>query len=232
MGRIIAISGGDLKSNKAINEYMIKMVEKVKTNFLFIGTASGDAEGYIDNIQKTFTPLGCDVKALRLVTQEYTDGEINELLSWADIIYVGGGDTFSMMEVWKKYGLDTRLKEIYEKDRAILAGISAGAMCWFHCGHSDSEIFWKDGEMRYGWVNDLLDIYPLAYCPHYEERVDSVNEMIKEKGMSGLAMESDTAFVEENGKEYYIKSNPVKKVYLLRCKDGKVRKDELEVKLV
>lgn len=116
------------------------------------------------------------------------------------IVAIAGGDTFSMMELWREYSLDKKLKAIYEKDSALLTGISAGAMCWFQCGHSDSEIFWKDDEVGYGWVDDLLDMHHFAYCPHYEERTESFDNMLMGKNIVGLAMESDTAFVEEGGK--------------------------------
>ena len=120
MGGIVAIGGGDLQSNLPINKYIVEMDKKSSHNFLFVGTASGDAEGYIDNIKSAFEPLNCQVKALCLTRKEYAQTEIDELLEWADIIYVGGGNTFYMMEGWRKYGLDRKLKEVYSKDTAIL----------------------------------------------------------------------------------------------------------------
>ena len=201
-------------------------------NLLFIGTASKDAEGYINNIRVTFEQMNCYVKALCLSTKEYSSKEIDELLEWADIIYVGGGNTFYMMEVWRKYELDIKLREIYLNDTAILTGISAGAMCWFNCGHSDSEVFWINGEVGFGWVNDLLNLHQYAYCPHYEERVDSFNEMMLDKLLPGLAMESDTAFVEENSRIKYIKSNAESKAYIIKRNNDIILKQELEVEIV
>lgn len=232
MGRIVAIGGGDLQSNFPINKYIVEMDKKNSHNFLFIGTASGDAEGYIDSIKAAFEPLNCRVKSLCLTRKEYSQTEIDELLEWADIIYVGGGDTFSMMEVWRKYGLDRKLTEVYSKDAAILAGISAGAMCWFNCGHSNSEVFWIDGIMGYGWVEQLLNMHPYAYCPHYEERVESFDKMISEKNISGIAMEIDTAFVEQNGEIKYIKCNESSNAYIFSNDNGTVVKNRLEVEMI
>lgn len=232
MGRIVAIGGGDLQSNFPINKYIVEMDKKNSHNFLFVGTASGDAEGYIDNIKSAFEPLNCQVKALCLTRKEYAQTDIDELLEWADLIYVGGGDTFSMIEIWRKYGLDKKLLEVYTKDTAILTGISAGAMCWFDCGHSNSEVFWVDGVMQYGWVEQLLNIHPYAYCPHYEERVESFDKMITEKNISGLAMEVDTAFIEENGKIKYIKCNEGSNAYILKKVNGTVVKEKLEVEMI
>lgn len=232
MGRIVAIGGGALQSNQPIHKYILEMNEKDSHNFLFIGTASRDAEGYIDSIKTTFEPLGCQVKALCLSAREYTQKEIEECLEWADIIYVGGGDTFYMMEVWRKHGLDKKLKEVYLKDTAILTGISAGAMCWFDCGHSNSKIFWEDETIGYGWVEQLLNIHPYAFCPHYEERVESFDKMIMDKPISGLALDADTALVDVNGRITYIKCREASKVYLFRNDNGTVVKEELEAEMV
>lgn len=232
MGRIVAIGGGDLQSNFPINKYIVEMDKKDSHNLLFVGTASGDAEGYIDSIKMAFEQLHCCVKALCLSTKEYTPKEIDELLEWADIIYVGGGNTFYMMEVWRKYGLDRKLKEVYSKDTAILTGISAGAMCWFNCGHSNSEVFWVNNRVGYGWVEQLLNIHLYAFCPHYEERIESFDKMILEKSISGLAMESDTAFVEQNGQIKYIKCNEASKAYIFRNDNGTVLKTQLEMTMI
>jgi len=232
MGRIVAIGGGDLQSNLPINKYIVEMDKKDRHNLLFVGTASRDAEGYIDSIKITFEQLDCYVKALCLSTKEYTQEEIDELLEWADIIYVGGGNTFYMMEIWRKYGFDRKLKEVYLKDTAILTGISAGAMCWFNCGHSNSEIFWVNEVVGYGWVEKLLNIHPYAYCPHYEEREESFDKMIMEKSIPGLAMEVDTAFVEQNGRINYIKCKGSSNAYILKNENGILVKEQLEMEML
>lgn len=231
MGRIVAIAGGDLTSTRQLNMYTIEMTKKENPNVLFIGTASNDAEGYIDVITRTYTGLGCEIKSLCLVSKSHTDSEIDVLLQWADIIYVGGGDTISMMKIWRSVGLDEKLRQIYEADSAILTGISAGAICWFNCGHSDSESFYKEDNWSYCWANGMLDIFRMAFCPHYnEEGRDSFDKMLLEKDMIGLAMENDTAFVEENGKQYFIRSNPDAKAFVIKYKKGIMEKREVEFK--
>ena len=205
MGRIVAIASGDLLSTRPLNKYAIKLAKKKNPNVLFIGTASRDAQDYQDTFTKEYNKMGCEVKYLCLVPATGED-RINNLLSWADIIYVGGGDTVFMMQMWKKYGVDEKLKKIYEKDSAVLTGISAGAICWFCCGHSDSQSFSKESEWEYCWA-DGLGIVPMAFCPHYEERQSSFDTMLLEKNMPGLAMENNTAFVENDGERYFIRSS-------------------------
>ena len=161
---------------------------------------------------------------------ECTDKEVDELLAWADIIYVGGGDTVFMMKVWKKRGLNEKLKKIYQKDTAVLTGISAGAICWFNCGHSDSGFFEKDDKWKFCWADGMLDLIHMAFCPHYnnEQRRSSFDEMMKEKNMVGLAMEEDTAFVSDNGKQYFIKSDVNANAFVLEYKNQMIKKTKVE----
>jgi len=233
MGRLVAIAGGDLSSTRELNIHTIKLANKTNPNVLFIGTASCDAEGYIEAITKEWSNLGCEVKSLCLVSKSYNSNEIDSLLSWADIIYVGGGDTISMMRTWKEYNLDIKLKQIYENDLAVLTGLSAGAICWFNCGHSDSEVFHNGDDWNYCWANEMLDIFHIAYCPHYnEEGRKSFDQMMIEKNMLGLAMENDTAFVENNGKQYFIKSTPTAKAYIIQYKNELMEKKEVEFDII
>ena len=112
MGRIIAISSGDLESTKVLNEYAVKRTIAISKNVLFVGTASKDSEGYIEYFSKSFSQIGCQVKSLKLVTEKYSHEQIKELVTWADIIYVGGGDTIYMMNIWKENGFDLILKDL------------------------------------------------------------------------------------------------------------------------
>lgn len=230
MGRIVAIASGDLLSTRPLNKCAIKLAKKKNPNVLFIGTASRDAQDYQDTFTKEYNKMGCEVKYLCLVPATGED-RINNLLSWADIIYVGGGDTVFMMQMWKKYGVDEKLKKIYEKDSAVLTGISAGAICWFCCGHSDSQSFSKESEWEYCWA-DGLGIVPMAFCPHYEERQSSFDTMLLEKNMPGLAMENNTAFVENDGERYFIRSSNEAQAFLIQYQADEMQKRSVEFKQI
>lgn len=233
MGRIIAISSGDLTSTEAINRYAINMVSGNTKNVLFIGTASSDAEGYIETMQTVFTGLGCDeVRALELTRKTYSPQELHEMFFRADIIYVGGGDTIFMRNEWKKQGVDVLLQEVYEKDTAVLMGISAGAMCWFDSGCTDSELAAIKPGMKFGFAEKLLGIHPQIFCPHYEDRVEDFAELLKDKQKDAFALESNVAFVEEKGTTYFVKSMEAAKAYKFRYENGIHEKKELEVKYI
>ena len=228
MGRIVAIAGGDLLSTRPLNIHAIKLSNKTNPNVLFIGTASHDAKGYIEVITKEYIFLGCAVKSLCLVTDAYSEREMDTILSWADIIYVGGGDTIFMMQTWKQFALDKKLKKIYKQDSAVLTGISAGAICWFTCGHSDSEYFQNEENWNYCWAEDMLDIFQMAYCPHYnEEGRETFDTMLRQKDIMGLAMENNTAFVYDNGKQYFMKSTPNANAFFIQYKGDVIEKQEI-----
>ena len=233
MGRIIAISSGDLSTTEALNKYAIKMLNSSTKRVLFIGTASGDAEGYIETMQNVFTGLGCDeVRALELTRKVYSEQELREAVFWADIIYIGGGDTIFMRNEWKKQGVDVLLREAYEKDTAVLMGISAGAMCWFDSGCTDSELAVIKPGLKFGLAEDLLGIYPQIFCPHYEDRLEDFEELLKDKQKDAFALESNVAFVEENGTTYFVKSAEEAKAYEFCYENGSYKKKELEVKYI
>ncbi|MDC7279519.1 peptidase E [Butyrivibrio fibrisolvens] len=226
MGRVVAISGGDLQTTEQINKYAVKLSEKESPNVLFIGTASMDSEGYLAGIKAAFGKLNCNVKDLPLTKEELDDAEINTRLEWADVIYVGGGDTKTMMEIWKKYSLDIKLKDIYKNDTAVLMGLSAGAICWFSAGHSDSASFEGGDNWKYTIVGEMLGLFPYCFCPHYnEEGRDSFDHMISNTEYEGLALENEAAYVEKGGKQFIIGSRNATKAWLVS--DNK--KQELEV---
>ncbi|NMB44205.1 MAG: type 1 glutamine amidotransferase-like domain-containing protein, partial [Clostridiales bacterium] len=100
---------------------------------------------YIDLVRQKFGELGCIVDALCLISNTYEDKEIYDKIISSDIIYVGGGDTARMMEKWREYKLDVYLVEAYNKG-IVLSGLSAGSICWFMFGHSDSDSFLNKGQ--------------------------------------------------------------------------------------
>ena len=231
MGRIIAISSGDLNTTEAMNKYAIRLITGSTKRVLFIGTASHDAEGYIEGMKAVFTGLGCDeVRALELTRKQYSGQELREMIFRADLIYIGGGDTIFMYNEWKKHGIDVLLREVYEKDTAVLMGISAGAMCWFSSGCTDSELAVIRPGRKFGLAEELLGIHSQTFCPHYEDRVEDFAELLEEIKKDALALESNVAFVEEKGATYFIKSVEDAKGYEFCYENGTHVKKELEVK--
>ena len=75
----------------------------------------------------------------------------------------------------------------------------------------------------------MLDIFPYVFCPHYDERVESFDEMIKEKTLPGLALESNVAFVENEGCISFVASDDLSKAYIIRSVEENLRKQEQKI---
>ena len=89
---------------------------------------------------------------------------------------MGGGNTKSMLAVWKDWGLDNILKNAYQNG-TIMSGVSAGAICWFEKGITDS---WKDHQS----ILPCLSFVKGVCCPHYDEepeRIPYVKQILQEK---------------------------------------------------
>lgn len=213
MGRIVAISSGELDTIRPINQYALKLTGKVKPSMLFIPTASHDSEDYITSMRSEYQASVCRFETLCLTKMQYTTEELEEILAKADLIYVGGGDTIFMMDVWRKCGLDLLLKNVFEEDRAVLTGISAGAICWFRRGYSDS-IPGESGPV-YGMTGEMLNLIPYALCPHFEEPERKQFHKYLNKGEKGIALESNTAFVHIEGEEFFLRPDPTAKAYVI-----------------
>jgi len=173
MKTIIAIGGdeiGELQKDgtvkpvatESVHQEIIARTGKVNPRALYIPTAKDDSESYIAAFQRYYKKLGCgEVDVLRLIREKPTKKEIESKILTADIIYVNGGNTFRMMEIWKEHGIDNLLRKAYKKG-AVMAGHSAGAICWFDYGDSDS--FGKNKAYRV----TALGIKNAVLCPHYD----------------------------------------------------------------
>lgn len=231
MGKIVAIGGGEigLGETDKIDKYLVSLTNKENPKLLFIPTASQDAEGYINNVDEHFGKMGCIVDSLCIETKKYSDEEIQQLIFSSDVIYVGGGDTVRMMEKWREYNVDQYLIEAYQEG-IVLSGLSAGSICWFKFGDSESDSFVNDGQWDYIRAYGV-GLIPAAHCPHYnEEGRESFDQMMLEEDIPGIALEDRTAFVEVDGKYSIYKDSNQAKAYIIFNEEDKQIKKELEHK--
>lgn len=196
MGRIIAIGGGEISYGETfdIDKTIVEATGKDKPQLLFIPTASEDAEAYIESVKVVFADkLGCQFSVLKLIESPPSDREIRDSILSADIIYVGGGNTKRMLGIWRQYSVDDYLREAFDKG-VILSGLSAGSICWFDYGHSDSDTL-ASGEIQPYSMVAGLGLIPMIHCPHYNEegRAGDFSIKIKATGRMGLALDNYTA---------------------------------------
>lgn len=194
---IVAIGGGN---EKPIDQEIVRLTGKKKPKALFIPTASGDPFSYIVWFQERYgQELGCDTDVLCLLADKPGISTIRLLIEEADIIYVGGGNTLKMMRLWRKLGVDKMLTKAYSRG-AVMCGVSAGAICWFTYGHSDSMAYYNPNDWDYIRVKGLGFIDTL-FCPHFDsgtegiKREGSYQQMISKFGGSGIAADDNAAFL-------------------------------------
>ncbi len=176
--QIIAIGGGGFGRNPGegiIENYILEQSDANKPKICFIPTATGDDEGYIESYYSTFSMLECDPVHLDFFKRT---PDLEDLILNQDIIFVGGGNTKSMLAVWRDWNLDKLLKIAYQNG-TIMCGVSAGAICWFDLGITDS---WEE-ELK---IMSCLGFVKGVCCPHYDEepeRRPTVHELIKDQEM-------------------------------------------------
>lgn len=196
MRQVIALGGGGFSmepDNLALDRYIVQQTGKPHPKVCFVPTASGDAESYILHFYEAFTSLNCIPSSLslfRLPSQDLEDYVLDK-----DVIYVGGGNTKSMLALWREWRLDEIFRKAYVAG-VILAGISAGANCWFEQCTTDS----FRGELR---VLACLGILQGSFSPHYDgevERRSALHRLLRQDEiLAGYGVDNSAAlhFIDE-----------------------------------
>jgi dipeptidase E len=191
---IIAIGGGGFGRNPnkpIIEEYILNLSDKKKPTVTFFPTASAENSAYIVNFYTAFGKLNCKAQHISLFKKT---PDLKSIIAESDIIYIGGGNTKSMLAVFREWNLDTLIINAY-KEGKVLAGVSAGAICWFEKGITDS---WAGGLK----ILDCMGILKGTCCPHYDgeaNRKPSVKNFLKNKEIENcLCIEDGAAAHYEN----------------------------------
>ena len=136
MGSIVAIGGGDVSTlvTQPIDTEIIGLSGSSSPKALFIPTASSDSVEYWEGFDRAYREnYGCETDVLYLLGQAPSPESMAQKIEWADVIYVGGGNTLKMMRRWRRLGVDDLLRSAHARG-AVLCGVSAGAICWFDRG--------------------------------------------------------------------------------------------------
>ena len=139
---IVASSGGFVQTNRQgvvipgqIFKRALELTGKVRPRVLFVLTASGDNAGYLATSYQAVSGLGVDVEHLSLFTQP--TAPVDEALGRADLVWVGGGSVANLLALWQLHGVDVAARDAWERG-AVMAGVSAGSLCWHVGGPTDS----------------------------------------------------------------------------------------------
>ncbi len=205
---------------------IIKLTGKERPKICFLPTASGDSESKIITWYESVNELSIEPYVQRVWINSYDQKEsFEDVLLSMDAIVVGGGNTLNMIAIWKAQGIDIALKKALEKG-IILAGGSAGSLCWFENGTTDSR------PKELSEVNGL-GFLPYSHSPHYdseEYRRPLYHKNIK-NGIfnAGYAMDNHAGIIFKNGKPFKVVATDNESFcYFTSLKDGKVVEEKLE----
>jgi len=221
MASYVLIGGGDtrLSETKLIDEKIVELSGVSKPKILFIPTASNESPEYISSIKAAYSNItSCDFDWLSLSVQNI-EQEINKI-DEADIVYVGGGNTKMMIDKWKKHGVIERINKNANRN-IVFSGLSAGSICWFEYGISDSTSFENNNDWNYSIVECLGHISGY-HCPHYDERLQesNFNNFINDFDNDIIAIENNCAIV-IGEKIEIVKSNEKKNAYIINGRKKK-----------
>lgn len=228
---IVAIGGGEIRKFETleIDRIIVEMTGLRRPKALFIPTASGDSQNYWEAFQRLYgARLGCETNVLMLIRGPSDPKEIIEKIGEADLVYVGGGNTLRMMRRWRRLGVDKLLLQAYERD-TVLSGLSAGSICWFRYGHSDSRKFSASGE---DW--DFIRVRGLGLVSATnspgstdEARIKSFQKMICQRGGVGIAIDDNCAMVIRDETYEVVRCRRNANVYRLHRRRGEVFTEEI-----
>jgi len=228
MRKIIAIGGGSIgwggskTEVLSISREIIRLSGKKRPRLLFLPTASLDEKPYIRAVRDHFgRKLGCSVDVLTLLERPPALAQLRKKILGSDILYVGGGNTLRMMNLWRKLGVPRILAEALRQGK-VLCGTSAGAICWFRSGNSDSRRF-RNPKADLIKVSGLCFIDALA-CPHYDaekDRKPQLKNMMRKTSGIAIAMDNCAALEILGEKFRVIASKPKAKVYRVCWSGGK-----------
>jgi dipeptidase E len=159
--RILALGGDSVlpsSTDGPMHRYLLELTGADRPRVCFIGTASGDNAEYLAHFYDRFARRA-EASHLGLFDRRVED--VEAFLLAQDAIYVGGGNTANMLAIWRVHGVDVALRRAWEAG-VVLAGSSAGGICWFEAGLTDS--FGPD----LAGLRDGLAILPGSFCPHYD----------------------------------------------------------------
>jgi len=160
---IVAMGGGgfSMDPDTLLDDHILDIARehrgRARSRVCFLGTASGDADGYLARFYAAFARRA---EASHLALFVRTETDIERFLLDQDVIYVGGGNTANMLAIWRVHGVDRALRRAWDAG-VVMTGLSAGSICWFEGGTTDSF-------GRLAALTDGLGFLPGTHSPHYD----------------------------------------------------------------
>jgi dipeptidase E len=177
--------------NPLLDDYVLSLARRARPSVAFVATASGDAPAYVADFYRAFAARDCRLSDVGLFDRRIDDLRGHVLAQ--DVVYVGGGNTASLLAVWRAHGLDRVLIEAWHAG-VVLAGISAGMNCWFQQSVTDSF-----APNALAALDDGLGLLAGSACPHFDgedERRPAYRRLVGEGVLrDGWAADDSAALV-------------------------------------
>ena len=226
--QIVVMGGGSFSvepEESLLDAYVLGLSAKPRPKICFVPTASGDSAMYITKFYEAF---GDRAEACHVGLFGRPRTDMASVLTSQDIIYVGGGNTANMLAVWRVHGVDRMMREAWERG-VILTGVSAGMICWFECGVTDS--FGPLAALR-----DGLGFLPGSACPHYDgekDRRPTYQGLVRGGFPAGYAADDGAAlhFVDTD-LAACVASRPMARGYRLCAESDTIAETPLSVRLL
>ena len=174
--------------NPLLDDYVLGLTGAERPRVCFLPSASGDADHYIVRFYRAFGAERCEPSHISLFRREQGPEDLRAHLLEQDLIYVGGGSVVSLLGVWRAHGLDTVLREAWERG-VVLCGLSAGSLCWF----ADAVTGFHGAPKAV----EGLGLLPFSNCVHYERDMDgrrsAYHDFLRDGMRPGYAAEDGAA---------------------------------------
>ena len=221
------------RDNLLIDDFILSLSPRQPAKICFVPTASADSAAYLVQFYRAFSgrALATDLTLFdppSLPRRPQRTSELGTFVAEQDIIYVGGGNTANLLAMWRTHGLDKLLRDAWMRG-AILCGVSAGMICWFRGGLTDS----------FGGLEALADglgFIDATACPHYdgeEERRSTYHRLIGD-GLRGGYAADDAAALHFRGTELLevVSSEAAAVAYRVELVDGRVVETRLQTRFL
>jgi peptidase E len=209
-----------MEETPLLDDFVLSHARGKDSRVCFIATASGDSDRMLVNF---YTALSHRCHATHLPLFRRTQSDVTRFLLGQDVIYVGGGNTANMLAVWRTHGVDNALARAYEKG-IVLCGVSAGALCWFESGVTDSFGPLAGIDNLLGWLRG-------SFCPHYNgdpRRRPRYQQLVREGMEPGFAADVGAALHFIDGAlAQVVTSQQEAAAYRVECREGVVHEEAL-----
>ena len=210
--------------NPLLDDFVLSLSRRHPARVCFISTASAESASYIVNFYRAFSGrcIPTDVTLFDsplLKRRPARSSELGAFVAQQDVIYVGGGNTANLLAVWRAHGLDLALRNAWSRG-SVLSGVSAGMICWFGGGLTDS----------YGGLEPLRDGLGLiegTACPHY--RVDAERRRVFHRAIAeGMAV----GYAADDGAALHFAGTTLVETVSSRSEAGAYRLDLMDGEVV